>query len=233
MIDPKSVKEFWERRGLEEGRTMFESIANLEPDPELLRLKIDEETACVMPRLLLNNTIRMLDLGAGVGQWSFRFAPLVKEVVAVEYSEPLARIGMEAANELGVNNIEYAISSAEDYFTEKPFDLIFISGLFVYLTDEQASKLLFNLPKMLIPNGKLCLRDGTSILPERYFINNRWSEVLQTNYSAIYRTRKEYIEIFKSAGFDLLEDCQVFNEGSPLNKYPETRLRLYMFEGKA
>lgn len=229
MIDPRSVKDFWEARGQQVGKTAFESIANLEPDPALLAKKISDEMSCVMPKLALNPDMRVLDLGAGVGQWTVRFAPLVREVVAVEYAAALVSIGENALKEQKVLNARFIECAAEQFTSDEPFDVVFISGLFVYLTDEQVDRLFVNLPTLVRPGGSLCLRDGTSILPNRHVIRDRWSEVLRANYSAIYRTRDEYVKMFENHGFTLQEDCQVFKEGNPLNKYDETRLRLYIF----
>jgi hypothetical protein len=72
------------------------------------------------------------------------------------------------------------------------------------------------------------LRDGTGVAG-RHEINSRMSEHLQSLYSAVYRTREEYLELFAGKGFSLLRDENMFDEGCPLNKYPETRLRLYRF----
>lgn len=229
MIDEQKVRAFWAARGEKYGRTAFESIANLEEDPDLLALKTRLEQEQVMPRLRLGPSTTVLDLGAGVGQWSFRFAPLAARVTAVEYTPELAEIGREEARRRGTDNVEFVISAAEDYAAPGRFDRVFISGLFVYLTDDQAGRLLRNLRSFVADDGMLFLRDGTSILPRRHLIENRWSEVLKTDYSAMYRTRDEYVALFREAGFRLAEDADMFEEGCPLNKYPETRLRFYVF----
>jgi hypothetical protein len=85
------------------------------------------------------------------------------------------------------------------------------------------------LPGFVKPGGTVFLRDGTSIRQQRHEICDRYSELLKANYSAIYRTRSEYLELFRAKGFQCIEDGQVFSEGCPLNKYPETRLRYYIF----
>lgn len=229
MIDAKKVEAFWQTRSKKWGELPFESIANLEEKPELLEMKITLEQQKIMPRLPLTADATMLDLGAGVGQWTFRFAPLVKHVTAVEYMDSLCEIGRVEAKKRGVMNVEFICSGAEKYLSESKFDVVFISGLFVYLATEQAAELMTNLPKMMKPNCILMLRDGTSILDEAHHINNRYSEILNENYSAIYRTRAQYIELFTASGFELIEDDQVFDEGCPLNKFPETRLRYYLF----
>jgi hypothetical protein len=86
-----------------------------------------------------------------------------------------------------------------------------------------------NLSKACHEKTKVLLRDGTA-LEKRFEINNRMSEHLRTEYSASYRTKEEYIQLFKNYGFQILRDENMFNEGCPLNKYPETRLRLYLFD---
>lgn len=229
MIDAEKVKSFWEGRGEKWGKMPFESIANLEEKEELLAMKIALEQQKIMPLLPLTQEKRVLDLGAGVGQWTFRFAPLAKEVVAVEYTDSFADIGRKEAEKRGLTNVKFVQCSAENYQADEPFDVVFISGLFVYLNPEQAQTLMNHLPSLVKPNGLIMLRDGTSILEKSYTINNRYSTILSESYSALYRTRDEYVTLFQQAGFQLKQDGQVFDEDCPLNKFPETRLRYYLF----
>jgi SAM-dependent methyltransferase len=233
MIDAGNVKRFWEARGNKLGEVPFESIANLEEDPKLLELKMQLEQERVLPLLPLTPETSLLDLGAGVGQWTFRFAPLVQKVVAVEYSAPLADIGKKEAARRQATNVQFVVSPAEAFETAERFDIVFVSGLFVYLTDPQCERLMSSLPRLLQPGGTLLLRDGTSILPgRRHEIDHRFSQHLKEYYSAIYRTRDEYIALFARAGLGLVQDGQMFDESSPLNKYPETRLCYYVFRAE-
>jgi SAM-dependent methyltransferase len=229
VIDPTRIKEFWERRGEKLGTIPFESIANLEEQPALLALKTELEQACILPLMPLKPEAAILDLGAGVGQWSFRFAPFVKRVVAVEYAASLAEIGRTEAGRRGAGNVEFVVSPAELFRTDEVFDCVFISGLFVYLADSQCASLMANVRQRVKPGGTLVLRDGTSVLSERHHIVDRFSPTLKANYSALYRTTAEYRAIFSEAGFALECDGQVFPEGCPLNKFRETRLRYYVF----
>jgi len=228
-LDPMKVKAFWEARGAKLGRVSFESIGNFEEDPTLLALKTKLEQECILPRLRLTSETNVLDLGAGVGQWTFRFAPAVRRVVAVEYASALAEIGKEEAARRQLGNVEYVVCPAEDYRSSEAFDVVFISGLFLYLTDAQVRRLLGNLRQLVKAEGMLFLRDGTSILPARHQIIDQLSVLLKERYSAVYRTAGEYVDLMKESGFLLTDDCQVFPEGCPLNKFPETRLRFYSF----
>jgi ubiquinone/menaquinone biosynthesis C-methylase UbiE len=228
-IDPSKVKDFWERRGEKLGSVPFESIANLEEKPDLLELKTRLEQECILPLLPLDQGATVLDLGAGVGQWTFRIAPRVRRIVAVEYAKALVAIGRTEAQKREARNVEFVVSPAESFRTNEQFDAVFISGLFVYLTDEQAAGLMANLLRLVRPGGRLILRDGTSILRQRHQITDRFSEILKAHYSAIYRTAEEYRALFTAAGFALEREGQVFPEGCELNKFRETRLCYYVF----
>lgn len=229
MIDADKVKRFWEGRAATYEKVAFESVANLEQDAENLKRKIDEETAKVFSWLPDLTDASILDLGAGVGQWSFRFADRgASRVLAVEYAEGLAEIGRDEAERRGAPQVEFIASPAEKFQTEERFDLVFISGLFVYLTDAQAEQLLANLGRFVVPGGTLMLRDGTGIAG-RHEIDDQHSEHLGVRYSATYRTRDQLISMMESCGLKLLRDENVFPEGHSLNKYPDTRLRIFLF----
>lgn len=230
MLDPTIVKDFWEKRANTYQSVSFESIANLEQNPEYLELKIRDETAKVFDWLPDIKGKRILDLGAGVGQWTFRFSERMAEIVtAVELTKSLSNIGIEEIRKRGCSNVEFVVSSAEKFHSRKTYDIIFISGLFVYLNDDQADLLINNLPSLCNKDTTVLLRDGTGVAG-RYEINNRFSEHLQANYSATYRTREQYQELFIKGDFVLSRDENMFPEGHPLNKYPETRLRLFSFK---
>ncbi len=232
-IDQDSVKRFWDARASTYTELPFESVVNLEQDPENLKLKIELETAKVFDYLPSLDGARILDLGAGVGQWAFRFADRgAREVVAVEYSADLVEIGRREVAERGYESVEFVVSAAEDFETATSFDVVFISGLFVYLNDDQALRLARHLPSLVAGDGRVVLRDGTAI-ESRYELNQSFSTHLQTEYSAVYRTRDEYRDLFAGAGFRLIRDENVFYDGCPLNKYPETRLRIYEFATEA
>ena len=234
MIDPTHVRTFWERRAERITDLPFESVGNLEQDAANLRLKVDHETQRVLDQLDLAGVgahSRVLDLGAGVGQWAFRLAPRVREVVAVERSTGFADIMERERAARQVANVRVVHAAAEEYRCaagEAPFDLVFISGLFVYLVDAQADALARNLRGLVAPGGHVLVRDGTSILGRRHEIDRRYSEHLDTLYSATYRTRDEYLALLAAAGLSPVQDGAMFPEGHPLNKYPETRLWLYL-----
>lgn len=228
-IDQNSVKRFWDERAKTYKSLPFESVAGLEQDPENLKLKIRLECEKVFGYLPSIAEKKILDLGAGVGQWAFRFVERGAEsVTAVELSAQLVEIGEIEAAQRGVINLEFIVSPAEEFKTREKFDVVYISGLFVNINDDQAEKVAANIPSYCHPDTKIVLRDGTARY-SRYELNKKFSDHLQTEYSAVYRTREEYIGLFARNCMTLQRDENVFYEGCALNKYPETRLRIYEF----
>jgi cyclopropane fatty-acyl-phospholipid synthase-like methyltransferase len=172
----------------------------------------------------------ILDLGAGVGQWAFRFVERrARHITAVEYSPPLAEVGRREATRRGVDNVDFVVCSAEEFTSTSTFDIVMISGLFVYLNDDQAELLVQHLPAFCHASTIVLVRDGTGI-NGRHEINDRFSRHLHVNYSATYRTAGDFERMFTAQGFALNRHENMFEEGCVLNKYPETRLRIYEFK---
>lgn len=228
MIDSSQVKKFWDAQAGKIKDLPPESIANLEENPGLLKEKVRLETEKVMGIVGIQADHRVLDLGSGVGQWAFRFAPLAGFVVAVEYAEGMQAIAERHAEKHGIRNIRFVTMPAQDYVAAETYDLIWISGLLIYLSDDEVRLLVSHCEKMLAKGGIIVVRDATGILGP-YEINDRYSEALRSTYSALYRTREQYFALFEEFGLSCTHDEDMFPEGSGLNKWKETRLRVYRF----
>jgi len=227
-IDPADVKRFWDERAARHADDP--GLTNLEEDPELRALKIALEEARVDAYLgALPPGAAVLDLGGGNGHWAFKLAPRAGSIHVVDYCEPLVVRGRARAAELGAGNVTFSCAAAQDFESARSFDLIFISGLLLYLNDGELQQLLQRIAGYTRPGGVVILRDGTGV-PAHYEIAKRWSEALGASYAAIYRTREEYIAAFAGIGFACVRDDDMFEPGCVLNKFPETRLRIYRFE---
>lgn len=227
-IDPADVKRFWDERAARHSDDP--GLTNLEEDPELRDLKIRLEDARVADYLgTLRSPANVLDLGGGYGVWAFKLAPKVAHVDVVDYCAPLVERGHAKATELGHENVAFTCAAAQDFTSDRSYDLVFISGLLLYLNEDELAQLLRRIEGYTRSGSVVVLRDGTGV-PAHYEIQKRWSEALQANYAAIYRTREEYVAAFAGIGFRCVRDDDMFEPGCVLNKFPETRLRIYRFE---
>lgn len=227
-LNRKKIKEFWERR-VSYYPVANPELVNLEDNPALLSLKEKEETAALFEFLQIDKKMSLLDLGAGYGQWSLLLAPSLFNVVAVDFIEAMLEKGREKAAFSGIDNIEFINCEAEKFNSDKQWDRVLISGLLMYMNDDQAEGVAEVATKVCKLGGRIILREATSILEGRYGFRDRWSSKLNSFYSAIYRTPAELKDLFVSKGCTILEDRDLYSPNSPLNKWPETRMRIYSF----
>ncbi len=227
-LSAETVEKFWHERAQKCEDLVFEEIANFEGDPERLKLRMKLESDVIFGKLNFSPEKRVLDLGAGCGQYAMRFAPLVKEVVAVERDGIFCQIGRDEATRRGLNNVHFVTRPAEEYIDEKNFDILFISGLFIYLPDHHMEQIARHLEKMKAPGSVLFIREPVSLLGEDYPIH-KYSPKLETTYSALYRDSRKIINLFQNSGWMLSEEGWFFEDGSILNVHAETRLRYFLF----
>jgi len=225
-VDTKYMREFWKIRTQQ--HKINEGMTNLEDDMELLRLKLQKEIPKMVSYVNPNKDMHMLDLGSGYGTWTFFFANNVKHIDAVDYTKELVDVGIQRMRSENITNIDFCCNSIQQFISAKKYDMILLSGICIYLNDADIKKLMKHINDYTKKGSIIVLRDGTG-LNDKYIISKEYSERLKSMYSAMYRTREEYIDIFKSIGFELIKDEDMFEEGSPLNRYKETRLRIYKF----
>lgn len=227
-LNYEKIKLFWENRADIFNDKSFKST-NLEEDKYLQELKIKNETKKIKKIINSIKFNNVLDLGAGLGYWSMFLSSYCNSVTAVDFSEKMINNAEMISIENGVDNICFIANNAIDFNSDDSFDLIFISGLMIYINDEDIYKLLNKIDGYSHKGSYLLLRDGTA-KHKKYFINDKYSVDLKTKYSAIYRTRNQYINIFNKIGFKPIIDEDMFDKSSPLNKWDETILRLYLFK---
>ena len=86
--------------------------------------------------------------------------------------------------------------------------------------------------KYLKPNGLYIHRDAYGI-EERFLLDRKNSENLKLDYSAVYRSREEYDDIFVNKhGFEILFDEDMYPDETQLNKRKETRLRIAIYKNR-
>lgn len=226
-IDPRAVKQFWDWRA--QSHKNNSGLTNLEEDPALRELKVRLEEEKIKEYITLKPSHILLDLGGGNGYWAFKFAAQAKHITVVDYCEDLVGQGKKAAEENSISNVTFVHERAQDFNCPHRFDVIFISGLLIYLNDDEFEALISHIVDYSKPGTEIILRDGTAV-KERSEIKDKYSAALKTHYSALYRTREEYIPAFEKIGFSLVRDENMFSEGCVLNKFPETRLRIYKFQ---
>lgn len=231
LFDPKDVSIFWENHAKNRIKKGEVGLANLETDPNLAQLKINLERNQLkkyFQDIFEKNNKILFDIGSGYGEWSFFFQNNFKKIYAFENSPTMNFQMTEAIKKNSIKNIEVLKADVGEVRFLTNFDVALMSGILIYLDDDRLNHLLKELKRVSKNGSVIVVRDGTGINNE-FIIDGDYSEALNSTYYALYRTRERYIEIFLKYGFKLLKDEDMFEEKSPLNKWKETRLRIYKF----
>ena len=134
---------------------------------------------------------KLLDIGCGSGRWSFWFAEKYNlNVTGTDISQKQIEIAEERKNKLKHSNIEFMVSSLEDYEATDKYELISSMGALCYIYDlKKAAKRIKDVSKN---NTILIIRDRIA----------KKEEVISNN--TIFRLSKTYIDTFESLGFKLI-----------------------------
>ncbi|CAF1416843.1 unnamed protein product [Rotaria magnacalcarata] len=131
---------------------------------------------------------RVLELGAGIGRFTKKFAQLAKSVVAVDFMESFLEKNKEENGHYGT--VEFLHKDATQLsFEAHSFDIIFSNWLFMYLSDVETEQLLEKSLLWLAPGGTLffresCFHSSGNIKPDEN--------------PTYYRSPRQYIDICQS-----------------------------------
>jgi len=200
-LDYGKVQEFWQRRS----RRISETgplRASMFGDEEFARKRDAYEKQMVLPHLRLSSNSRVLDVGCGTGRWGHELASKVAAYLGTDSCGPFieaARAQFGAAGLLSEAHRFQQLAAQEVSATtlaiRPPFDVVIVAGLMLFLNDEDVASLLGRLSQLTASDGLIYVREPIA-LEERLTLKEHFSEELDENYHAIYRTVAEYETFF-------------------------------------
>lgn len=197
-IDTKGVQNFYEQRAKNAkslkavllNERLPSNVADIRNEIEFNNLK----------KYLGTNQYNVLDIGCGMGRWAKNLQD--KYIISydgIDFSHNF--IENAKARFKDDNKITFYQMSATKLDKNKlkdKYDLIIITGVCMYINDDDLPILLTNIDELLKNGGILYLQESVSVLNERLTLKDFYSDELQCNYSAIYRTINEYDILLKS-----------------------------------
>ena len=227
------MKEFWEKQSLKKVK-FIHSLSNLSKDQDFSKEKNKLEIIAFQKIFneIKKNFDSCIEIGAGTCQWTSLLKKYSKSVLATDTSISMLRKGkeyLEKQHKLKGVSFFWGDILKEEFPENSPYDLVFISGLVLYL-DEKNFLNLLNFINIFSSKDSIIVMREPVALKNRYILDNVFSKELQMNYSAIYRTENEIIENFKEIGFSIANNKWLHPDGSKFNKWAETRLKLFTFK---
>lgn len=177
------------------------------------------EKAIALPLIAPVPADAVLDIGCGNGRWAATLAPRVASYTGIDFSEGLVQAAREQAP-AGEFHVMGAHEFRPERFAGARFTLFMLSGILAYLNDADVATLLEGITLLAAKRARIYLREPMG-RQERLTLDRFWSEELSTLYSAVYRTRDEYLQL--SEAVLAPAEFRVWHEGAPFG--PELQNR--------
>jgi cyclopropane fatty-acyl-phospholipid synthase-like methyltransferase len=233
-LDRQAVVEFFEQRAAKAGTLgPVRAVIYQDKDPDLAERRDVAEKALLLPKMRLSDHHRVLDVGCGTGRWAQALVPHCGTYHGADVSPGLIRIAEQSYE--GEPKARFSVSAADSLSLEalsesEPFDRILCAGVLMYLNDDEALHALEAIGRMAAPEALLVLREplGTDL---RLTITEHFSEDMEQNYNAVYRSEAELIDMVDRTlgvnGFRVEDRGDVYSDPS-LNNRVDTKQRWFV-----
>lgn len=211
-IPMKSVQSFYNKRAALVEQKGWGAISLGDEDSSIANRVYDYDRDTLFPKLGIGPETRVLELGCGMGRWAKIVLPHCGAYCGVDFSEEMLNAAEKICEDFSEKSAFFHLSASEaaekdPSFYGGSFQCMILSGVCIYINDQELKRIFARLPLFAHENCTICVKETTA-LSERLTLNEFHSEVLQSTYNAIYRTKEEYHTIFEpliKAGFSIRE----------------------------
>ena len=194
-IDCEKVKDFFDNRASKEVENIL-SITMYQ-DSDVVEKRHKDESKIVLEKLDVTNK-KILEIGCGIGRWAEVFEDKCDSYLGIDYFKNLIEIANKTYD---YDNCYFQEMSATDLKIDElklspPFDIILIIGVLIYLNDEDIKQMMEEINKVSDENTIVYVRETISYMDTRLTLKDFYSEDLDEEYNAIYRTENELLEYF-------------------------------------
>lgn len=213
-INTKHTKDFYNNRArkIKNMNNPYVSVLLGDQNPEYALAWDSFEKENILPKMQIDETCRVLDIGCGMGRWAETLIPKCGYYCGTDLSLEMVKCASER-NHFPNRKYDFLNYSFEEFCalpeTGGPsnFNRLWICGIMMYINDKDLLKGMEQLLEKMDAHVRVYFTE-TIALTERLTLNEFYSEALKTDYDVIYRTETEYNQIYKSwldAGFQIIE----------------------------
>jgi len=236
-INSEKVQKFYDGRAEKASvSNPYASVLLSDHSPELIEEQVKIERDAIFQRLKLNSESNVLDIGCGIGRWAEKIIPVCKSYYGIDFSEKMVATAQERMALLGkdnydIENMSFQQFASSDAHKNSPFNRVIISGVLVYVSDDDISSGIKNLLKFLDKECVFYVWEpcGTD---RRLTLKDFYSDALQSDYSVIYRTKAEYNKLFSPLtdnGFQV-SFCEYYSNLGGTVSYSDSDKLYYLLE---
>lgn len=237
-IDRKAVAEFFKRRAEKIPAVgPLHAVIYQDKHRNLAERRDAAEKAKLLPMLRLDGTQRVLDVGCGTGRWTDDLARACAWYHGIDACEGLVAFAREHHAEA---NCTFTVGSVDAFSLASlgeanAFDCVLCAGVLIYLNDGETRSALRCIGNAMTLGSRLLIREPMG-LEQRLTISEHYSDELEQDYSAIYRTQQELETMLREClpepEFSLRDGGDVYDDPD-LNNRSDTRQRWMLVERTA
>lgn len=175
-------------------------------DPEAYEHKIKITQSYLKPDM------ELMEFGCGTGSTAIRHAPLVKHILATDFSEKMLEIAKEKAKKSNIKNITFQQSSIDNFQApDNTYDIIMGMSILHLLKDKKAT--IHKVHSLLKPGGlfisnTVCLGDNMKFMKYLAPAGQLFGLMLKAF------TTNELIDDLQQAGFTIEHQWQSGKRGA-------------------
>lgn len=195
--------------------------------PDLVKKRNSEETRKIKPLLLLDKSSKILDVACGIGRWSDAIDTEIEEYCGIDFCSDFIELAKERNrkdNRFFFVSENTKIEQCMNRVGKTNFNRVLLIGALMYLNDSDVQSTLIQIERLCSEHAIICIREPIGI-DERLTLKDQFSDELQDDYNAIYRTKEELELIFKKTlenkGFSIAERDFMYKQ-KELNNRRET-----------
>lgn len=226
-INPDKVKDFFNDRANRDLESDLSIV--LFQDKENSAQRHEEEKKLFYDHIDTSGK-KVLEIGCGIGRWAEALHDRCESYLGLDFSEELIEIAKKTYEDF--DDCHFQLMSATDIkvdelLIEPPFDIVIFSGFLMYINDDDLKIIMDEVNSVCTDEKIVFAMEPTSCMETRLTLKDFYSEGLESDYNAIYRTEQEYRDVFARLNCKEIFAEDLFKD---LSNHTETKYMYYVVE---
>lgn len=226
-INPDKVKDFFNDRANRDLESDLSIV--LFQDKENSAQRHEEEKKLFYDHIDTSGK-KVLEIGCGIGRWAEALHDKCESYLGLDFSEELIEIAKKTYKDF--DDCHFQLMSATDIkvdelLIEPPFDIVIFSGFLMYINDDDLKIIMDEVNSVCTDEKIVFAMEPTSCMETRLTLKDFYSDGLEADYNAIYRTEQEYRDVFARLNCKEIFAEDLFKD---LSDHTETKYMYYVVE---